>query len=54
VPDGLQRESEEVRQRVHAQLVDVLDARRIPFTLLTGELAARMRQVEAVIGPPGA
>ena len=52
VPDGLQRESEEVRQRVHAQLVDVLDARRIPFTLLTGELEARVRQVEDLIGPP--
>jgi NadR type nicotinamide-nucleotide adenylyltransferase len=54
VPDGLQRESEAVRQRVHAQLVAVLDERRIPFTLLTGELDARLRQVAAVIGPPGA
>jgi len=54
VPDGLQRESEEVRQRVHAQLVTVLDERRIPFTLLTGDLEARVRQVEALIGPPGA
>jgi NadR type nicotinamide-nucleotide adenylyltransferase len=54
VPDGLQRESEEVRLRVHAELLAVLDARGIPFTLLTGELEARMRQVEAVIGPPGA
>jgi NadR type nicotinamide-nucleotide adenylyltransferase len=53
VPDGLQRESEEVRQRVHAQLVAVLDERRIPFTLLTGELDARLRQVAAVIGAPG-
>jgi hypothetical protein len=39
---------------VHAQLVAVLDERRIPFTLLTGDLEARMRQVEALIGPPGA
>jgi nicotinamide riboside kinase len=54
VPDGLQRESEAVRQRVHAQLVAVLDERRIPFTLLTGELDARLRQVAAVIGAPGA
>jgi NadR type nicotinamide-nucleotide adenylyltransferase len=54
VPDGLQRESEEVRQRVHAQLVDVLDARRIPFTLLTGELEERLRQVADLIGPPPA
>ena len=54
VPDGLQRESEEVRQRVHAQLVEVLDARGIPFTLLTGELEERVGQVEALIGPPEA
>jgi NadR type nicotinamide-nucleotide adenylyltransferase len=54
VPDGLQRESEAVRLRVHEQLLAVLDARRIPFTLLTGELETRMRQVETVIGPPGA
>jgi NadR type nicotinamide-nucleotide adenylyltransferase len=52
VPDGLQRESEEVRQRVHAELVAVLDARGIPFTLLTGELEERVRRVEALIGPP--
>jgi NadR type nicotinamide-nucleotide adenylyltransferase len=52
VPDGLQRESEEVRQRVHAQLVEVLDARRIRFTLLTGELQQRVAQVEALLGPP--
>ena len=54
VPDGLQRESEEVRQRVHAQLLAVLEARRIPFTLLAGDLDARLRQAEAVLGPPGA
>ena len=53
VPDGLQRESEEVRQRVHAKLLDVLAARSIPFTLLTGDLDARLRQAEAVLGPPG-
>lgn len=52
VPDGLQRESEEVRLRVHAQLVAVLDARRIAFTLLTGELEARVAQVEALLGRP--
>jgi NadR type nicotinamide-nucleotide adenylyltransferase len=52
VPDGLQRESEAVRQRVHAQLLCVLDERRIPFTLLTGELETRVRQVEDLIGPP--
>jgi NadR type nicotinamide-nucleotide adenylyltransferase len=54
VPDGLQRESEAVRQRVHAQLLAVLDERGIPFTLLTGELEERLRQVEALIGTPRA
>jgi hypothetical protein len=37
---------------VHAQLLAVLDARGIPFTLLTGELEQRVGQVEALIGPP--
>jgi len=32
----------------------VLNARGIPFILLTGDLEARLRQVEARIGPPGA
>ena len=54
VPDGLQRESEAVRLRVHAQLVEVLEARGIAFTLLTGELAARVAQVEALLGRPAA
>jgi NadR type nicotinamide-nucleotide adenylyltransferase len=54
VPDGLQRESEEVRLRVHAQLVEVLDARRIAFTLLTGALEARVAQVAALLGRPAA
>jgi NadR type nicotinamide-nucleotide adenylyltransferase len=49
VPDGLQRDSESVRQRVHAQLLAVLDARGIPFTLVAGDLAQRMRQVEALL-----
>jgi NadR type nicotinamide-nucleotide adenylyltransferase len=52
VPDGLQRESEEVRQRVHACLLAVLRERGIPFTLLEGDLPRRMRQVEDLLGPP--
>jgi hypothetical protein len=47
VPDGLQRESEEVRRRVHDCLLDVLRERGIPFTLLEGDLPRRLRQVEA-------
>lgn len=52
-PDGLQRESEEVRQQVHRMLLDTLAARAIPYILLEGELAQRMRQVEALLGPAG-
>jgi nicotinamide riboside kinase len=52
VPDGLQRESEEVRQRVHECLLAVLRERGIPFTLLEGGLPQRMRQVEDLLGPP--
>jgi len=50
-PDGLQRESEEVRQKVHRMLVATLDARRIPYVLLAGELAQRIRRVQQVLGP---
>lgn len=50
VPDGLQRESEEVRMRVHAQLLAVLDERGIPFVMVAGALDARVRQVEALLG----
>jgi NadR type nicotinamide-nucleotide adenylyltransferase len=49
VPDGLQRESEEVRQQVHECLLAVLRERGIPFTLLEGDLPQRMRQVEALL-----
>jgi nicotinamide riboside kinase len=51
VPDGLQRESEEVRRQVHACLLAVLRERGIPFTLLEGDLPQRLRQVEDLIGP---
>lgn len=53
-PDGLQRESEEVRQKVHRMLVETLDGRGIPYLLLKGSLPHRIRQVEAVLGPIGA
>jgi NadR type nicotinamide-nucleotide adenylyltransferase len=52
VPDGLQRESEEVRKQVHECLLAVLRERGIPFTLLAGDLPQRMRQVEDLLGPP--
>lgn len=50
-PDGLQRESEEVRQHVHRMLLETLDARAIPYLLLAGELPDRLRQVDALLGP---
>ena len=50
-PDGLQRESEEVRQKVHRMLVETLEARAIPYVLLEGSLEHRMREVEALLGP---
>jgi len=51
-PDGLQRESEEVRQRVHRMLLEALAARGIGYALLAGDPAHRMRQVEALLGRP--
>lgn len=49
VPDGLQRESEAVRRRVHACLLAVLRERGIPFTLVEGDLPRRMRQVQELL-----
>jgi NadR type nicotinamide-nucleotide adenylyltransferase len=48
-PDGLQRESEEVRQMVHRMLLETLAARGIAYVLLEGDLPHRMRQVEALL-----
>jgi NadR type nicotinamide-nucleotide adenylyltransferase len=50
VADGLQRESEEVRQRVHEMVLATLDERRIPFVLVEGSLPQRLRQVEGLLG----
>lgn len=49
IPDGLMRESEEVRQQVFAMLVDELDARGVRFVLVEGDLPHRLRQVEAAL-----
>jgi NadR type nicotinamide-nucleotide adenylyltransferase len=40
--DGLQRESEAVRQTVHTLLISELQQRGIPYKLLRGELSARI------------
>ncbi len=49
VPDGLMRESEEVRKQVFTMLVNELDARGIRFVLVDGDLPHRLRQVEAAL-----
>ncbi|MDQ1814219.1 ATP-binding protein [Massilia sp. CCM 9210] len=42
--DGLQRESEAVRQTIHEQVVQMLDERGIRYSLVTGSLEERMVQ----------
>lgn len=49
-PDGLQRESEEVRELVHRMLLEELRQRGIAYVLLRGDLPQRMRQVANIIG----
>jgi NadR type nicotinamide-nucleotide adenylyltransferase len=49
IADGLMRESEAVRERVYAMVVEELDARGIPFVLVQGNLPQRVRQVEAAL-----
>jgi NadR type nicotinamide-nucleotide adenylyltransferase len=46
IADGLQRESPEVRQQIHDDLVNTLDARSIPFILVEGSLNQRLEQVQ--------
>ncbi|MFL6675025.1 MAG: AAA family ATPase [Massilia sp.] len=53
VPDGLMRESEEVRRKVHRMVLQALDERGIAFVQVEGTLSQRLRQVEALLGPPG-
>ena len=47
--DGLQRESEAVRQAVHEQVLQVLAERGIDFMLVTGSLPQRMLQAGRLI-----
>ena len=46
VADGLQRESEAVRQLIYRYLLDELDARGIAYLLVNGPLAQRLKQVD--------
>lgn len=49
--DGLQRESEEVRQTVHQQVLQMLAERDIPYLLVTGSLPQRMLQATRLLTP---
>lgn len=49
VADGLQRESEAVRQQVYRLLLDELAARQIPHQILHGTLDQRMAQAMPLI-----
>jgi NadR type nicotinamide-nucleotide adenylyltransferase len=51
VPDGLMRDSDEVRQLEHRMVVETLIERRIPFVLVGGSLPQRLRQVVELLGP---
>jgi NadR type nicotinamide-nucleotide adenylyltransferase len=48
-PDGLQRDSDEVRQRVHRVLLETLDEQGVPFVQVGGGLPRRLRQVEGLL-----
>ena len=49
--DGLQRESDAVRQTIHQQVLQVLDERRIGYTLVQGSLDERVAQVRSLLSP---
>ncbi len=48
--DGLQRESDAVRQTIHRQVLQMLDERGIGYVLLQGELAERAARVHLLLG----
>ena len=49
VADGLQRESAEMRQQIHRQLLQELGERAIPFLQVEGTLQQRLLQVERLL-----
>lgn len=48
-PDGLQRESAEVRTHIHQQVLSVLEARGIVYSLVAGPLDERLAQADALL-----
>jgi NadR type nicotinamide-nucleotide adenylyltransferase len=53
VPDGLQRDSEAVRQHVHEIVLRTLAERGIAYVLVSGSLAQRLEQASRVLGAAG-
>ena len=49
LPDGLQRESEAVRQSVHALVLANLNVRGIAYTVVSGDPVHRMEQVVSLL-----
>jgi len=49
--DGLQRDSESVRQSVHELVLETLAARGIPYLLVSGSLPQRMLQADRLLKP---
>lgn len=49
--DGLQRESEAVRQTIHEQVVQLLQERDIPYLLVSGSLQQRVLQAGRLVNP---
>lgn len=48
--DGLMRESDEVRQHIHQQVLAQLAAKGIAYTLVSGTLEQRVAQTAALLG----
>jgi NadR type nicotinamide-nucleotide adenylyltransferase len=49
--DGLQRESEAVRQTIHEQVLQMLAERDIDYLLVSGSLPQRMQQAGRLLNP---
>ena len=49
VPDGLQRESAALRESVHRQVLAMLAARAIAFTLVAGDIEQRLNSVLRIL-----
>ncbi len=49
--DGLQRESEQVRQTIHEQVLQMLNDRGIAFLMVSGSLQQRVLQACAYVDP---